>query len=172
MVVSCILDQHQQTESHAERSTATGCTQDANIQLMHDETLTLPMHEQLQLYASQYKQKNTTSITSLTQIYNILEHSKAKRTISLKTADTPPKHSHKPPPPTTHILWTNPAGVTELLAGGPRAGKNGLSRPSVQQRKLWRLSYFQPSTATCFHPQTNTVSDPDTLHFCFATIDK
>ena len=39
----------------------------------------------------------------------------------------------------------------------------GLSRSSVQQRKLWRLSYLQPSTATCFHPQTNTVSDPDTL---------
>ena len=39
----------------------------------------------------------------------------------------------------------------------------GLSRYPVQQRKLWRLSYFQPSTATCFHPQTNTVSDPDTL---------
>ena len=38
----------------------------------------------------------------------------------------------------------------------------GLSRSSVQLRKLWRLSYFQPSTATCFHPQTNTVSDPDT----------
>ena len=39
----------------------------------------------------------------------------------------------------------------------------GLSRSSVQQQKLWRLSYFQLSTATCFHPQTNTVSDPDTL---------
>ena len=38
----------------------------------------------------------------------------------------------------------------------------GLSLSSVQQRKLWRLSNFQPSTATCFHPQTNTVSDPDT----------
>ena len=37
-----------------------------------------------------------------------------------------------------------------------------LSRSSVRQRKLWRLSYFQPSTATCFHLQTNTVSDPDT----------
>ena len=36
----------------------------------------------------------------------------------------------------------------------------GLSRSSVQQRKLWRLSYFQPSTTTCFHPQSNTVSPP------------
>ena len=36
---------------------ATGCTQDTNIQHMHDETLTLPIHEHLPLHASQYKQK-------------------------------------------------------------------------------------------------------------------
>ena len=37
--------------------TATWCTQDTNIQHLHDETLTLPIHEHLQLHASQYKQK-------------------------------------------------------------------------------------------------------------------
>ena len=37
--------------------TGTGCTQDTNIQHMHDETLTHPIHEHLQLHASQYKQK-------------------------------------------------------------------------------------------------------------------
>ena len=37
--------------------TATGCTHDTNIQHLHDETLTLPIHEHLQLHASQYKQK-------------------------------------------------------------------------------------------------------------------
>ena len=37
--------------------TATGCTQDTNIQHLHDETLTLPIHEYLQLHASQYKPK-------------------------------------------------------------------------------------------------------------------
>ena len=37
--------------------TATGCTQDTNIQHLHDETLTLPIHEHLQLHDSQYKQK-------------------------------------------------------------------------------------------------------------------
>ena len=42
--------------------TATGCTQDTNILHLHDETLTLPIHDRLQLHASQYKQ-NTTSIT-------------------------------------------------------------------------------------------------------------
>ena len=59
--------------------TATGCTQDTNIQYLHDETLILPLQEHLQLHASQYKQHNTTSITSLTQTYNILQHSKAKK---------------------------------------------------------------------------------------------
>ena len=37
--------------------TATGCTQDTNIQHLHYETLTLPIHEHLQLHASHYKQK-------------------------------------------------------------------------------------------------------------------
>ena len=32
--------------------TATGCTQDTNIPHLHDETLTLPIHEHLQLHAS------------------------------------------------------------------------------------------------------------------------
>ena len=38
--------------------TATGCTQDTNIQHLHDETLILSIHEHLQLHASQYKQKH------------------------------------------------------------------------------------------------------------------
>ena len=59
--------------------TATGCTQDTNIQHLHDETLILPIHEHLQLHASQYKQK--TQHPPLTQTYNILQHSKAKNTI-------------------------------------------------------------------------------------------
>ena len=37
--------------------TATGCTQDTDIHHLHDETLTLPIHEHLQLHVSQYKQK-------------------------------------------------------------------------------------------------------------------
>ena len=34
--------------------TATGCTQDTNIQHLHDKTLILPIHEHLQLHALQY----------------------------------------------------------------------------------------------------------------------
>ena len=57
-----------QVMQNAALRTATGCTQDTNIQHLHDETLTLPIHEHLQLHASQYKQ-NTTSITSPTQTH-------------------------------------------------------------------------------------------------------
>ena len=37
--------------------TAIACTQDTNIQHLHYETLTLPIHEHLQPNVSQYKQK-------------------------------------------------------------------------------------------------------------------
>ena len=47
-----------QVMQNAALRTATGCTQDTNIQHLHDETLTLPIHEHLQLHASQYKQKH------------------------------------------------------------------------------------------------------------------
>ena len=57
--------------------TATGCTQDTNLQHLHDKTLTLPIHKHLQLHTSQYKHK--TSITSPTQTHNILQHSKPKK---------------------------------------------------------------------------------------------
>ena len=45
----------------------------------------------------------------------------------------------------------------------------GLSRSSVHQQNVWRFSYIPPSTTTCFHPQTNTVSDQDTppLLLCY-----
>ena len=46
-----------QVMQNAALRTATGCTQDTNIQHLHDETLTLPIHEHLQLHASQNKQK-------------------------------------------------------------------------------------------------------------------
>ena len=46
-----------QVMQNAALRTATGCTQDTNIQHLHDETLKLPILEHLQLHASQYKQK-------------------------------------------------------------------------------------------------------------------
>ena len=79
---------------------ATGCTQDTNIQHLHDETLTLPIHEHLQLHASQYKQK-TPSITSPT--HNTLQHSKAKKTLFLQR----PLHKNIPTYPPYTVITTD-----------------------------------------------------------------
>ena len=46
-----------QVLQNAALRTATGCTQDTNIQHMHNKTLILPIHEHLQLHVSKYKQK-------------------------------------------------------------------------------------------------------------------
>ena len=45
-----------QVMQNAALRTATGCTQDTNIQHLHDGTRTLHMHEHLPLHASHYKQ--------------------------------------------------------------------------------------------------------------------
>ena len=43
-----------QVMQNASLRTATGCKQNTNIEHMHEETLTLPVHEHLQLPASQH----------------------------------------------------------------------------------------------------------------------
>ena len=63
------------------------------------KTLTLPIHKHPQLHASPYKQK--TSITFPTQRYNIIQHTKGKKTSSTMALDN--KHSHRPPHMTTDI---------------------------------------------------------------------
>ena len=53
---SAIINKVQVMQNAALR-TATGCTQDTNIQHLHDETLTFPIHEHIQIHAPHYKQK-------------------------------------------------------------------------------------------------------------------
>ena len=71
-----------QVMQNAALGNATGCTQDTNIQHLHDETLILPIHEHLQLHASQYKQKtqhlsyplhkNTTKYFNTPRLYHTI----------------------------------------------------------------------------------------------------
>ena len=67
-----------QVMQNAALRTALGCTQDTNIQHLHDETHThhtrAPTAPRLTI-----QRENTTSITSPTQTHNILQHSKAKK---------------------------------------------------------------------------------------------
>ena len=85
-----------QVMQNAALRTATGCTQDTNIQHLHDETLTTPH------YTSTYsstphntnRKHNIHHITSPTQTHNILQHSKAKKTLFLTTAATQQTFPH------------------------------------------------------------------------------
>ena len=56
MVTQCIRDKLQIVQNTALRI-ATGCTHDTNTQYLHDETNVLPIHQHLQLHASQIRQK-------------------------------------------------------------------------------------------------------------------
>ena len=58
--------------------TATGCTQDTNIQICMTKRSYFPYTS---TYSSTIQTENTTSITPLTQTHNILQHSKLKNTI-------------------------------------------------------------------------------------------
>ena len=56
-------------------------TQDTNIQHLHDETLTLPIHEHLQLHASQYKPKTQHPLHPLHKHTTYVNTSSLKPTI-------------------------------------------------------------------------------------------
>ena len=77
-----------QVMQNAALRTATGCTQDTNIQHLHDETLSLPIHEHLQLHASQYKQKTQHPSHPLHKHTTYFNTPRLKKTLFLKTAAT------------------------------------------------------------------------------------
>ena len=77
-----------QVMQNAALRTATGCTQDTNIQHLHDETLTLPIHEHLQLHATQYKQKTQHPSHPLHKHTPYFNTPRLKKTLFLTTAAT------------------------------------------------------------------------------------
>ena len=77
--------------------TATRYTQDTNIQQLHDEARTLPIHGHIQLHASQYKQKTQHPLHPLHKHTTYFNTPRLKNPLSLTTAATQ-QHSHRPPP--------------------------------------------------------------------------
>ena len=77
-----------QVMQNAALRTATGCTQDTHIQHMHDETRILPIHEHLQLHASQYKHKTQHPSQPLHKHTIYFNTSRLKTPLSLTTAAT------------------------------------------------------------------------------------
>ena len=74
--------------------TVTGCTQDTNIQHLHDETLILPIHDHLQLHASQYKQKRQHPSHPLHKHTKYFNTPRLKNTIFNNGRYTTNIHSH------------------------------------------------------------------------------
>ena len=67
-----------QVMQNASLRTATECTQDTTIQYLHDDT-NISHTRAPTVPCVTIQTKNTTSITPLTQTYNILQHSKAQK---------------------------------------------------------------------------------------------
>ena len=87
-----------QVMQNAALRTATGCTQDTNIQHLHDEIPHTSIHEHLQLHASQYKRKTQHPSHPLHK-HTHTSALQAKKTLFLTTAATQqtfhrPPHSH------------------------------------------------------------------------------
>ena len=76
-----------QVMQNAALRTVTGCTQNTNIQHLHDETLILPIHEHLQLHASQYKPK-TQHLSHLLHKHTTYFNTPRLKTLSLTTIAT------------------------------------------------------------------------------------
>ena len=86
--------------------TDTGCTQDTNIQHLHDETLTLPIHEHLQLHASHYKQKTQHLSHLLHKLTKYFNTPRYKNPLFLTTAATQ-QYAHRPHTITTTDIQPN-----------------------------------------------------------------
>ena len=85
-----------QVMQNAALRSATGYTQDTNIQHLHDETLTLPIHEHQQLHTSQYKQKTQHPSHPLHKYKTYFNTPRLKKHY-FKQWPLHNKHSHKPP---------------------------------------------------------------------------
>ena len=85
-----------QVMQNASLGTATGCTQDTNIQYLHDETLTLSIYEHIQLHASQYKQNTQHPSNPLYKHTTYFTTPRLKKHY-FKERPLHNKHSHKPP---------------------------------------------------------------------------
>ena len=88
-----------QVMQNAALRTATGCTQDTDIQHLHEEILTLPIHEHRQLHASQYKQKTQQQSHPLHKRTTYFNTPRLKKSLFLTMTATQQKfpqtpHSH------------------------------------------------------------------------------
>ena len=136
----------------------TGCTQDTNIQHLHDETLTLPIHEHLQLQASQYKQKTQHPLHPLHKHTTYFNTPKQKKTIFNQGRYTTniPTDPHTV---TTTDIKTNMHHIHTSIVSRHLAtrGNNTILRPPP------------PHISNIHHHYTPSVTSTHTTHIIYST---
>ena len=75
---------------------ATGCTRDANTQHLHDETGVMPIHQHLQLHASQVRQKAQHPTHPLHKLTIHPHTPRLKRTNRIRQHQLHHQHGHTP----------------------------------------------------------------------------
>ena len=139
-----------QVMQNAALRTSTGCTQETNIQHLYDETLILPIQEHLQLHNTN---KNTTSITPLTQTYNILQHSKANKSTIFNNG-----------------RYTT-MGEAQVIAQDRHRWRRDIVVPTTTAYKWWNCQVLRPANC-CQHILPNRLQDgfPDPSQFAAAKL--
>ena len=145
--------------------TATRCIQDTDIQHMHDETVTLPIHEHLQLHTLQYKQKTQHPSHPLHKHTTYFNTPRLKPTIFTNGRYTTNIRTDPPPPTTTTDIKTNmhhihTSSVSKYLA---TRGNNYILRTppphiSSSEEILPRLTRrTMPNSEHVHHPSSNHI---------------
>ena len=118
-----------QVIQNAPLRTSTGCTHETNIQHLHDETLTLPIHEDLQLHASQHKQKTQHPSHPLYKRTPYFNTSRLKKSHYLQQRPPHNKYFHRPHTVTTTDIKTACNIYTHVLSLAARGNNKILHTP-------------------------------------------
>ena len=162
-----------QVMQNAALKTATGCTQDTNIQHLHDEPLILPIHEHLQLHASQCKHKTQhpphplhkhTTYFNISRLKNTIfnngRYSKHSHTITTTDIKTNMHHIH------TSIVSRHLATRDNnkiLRTPPPRIMSFEEIHPRFTRRRLAQLRTNKSPFLKSYLHKVNTKSHPSPL---------
>ena len=151
-----------QVIQNAALRTAIGCIQDTNLQHLDDETLTLPIHENLQLQASQYKQK--TQHPS----HHLHKHTTYFITLRLKNYfQQRPLHNknyHRPPHSNYNIKRNMPHIHTSIVTRHLATRGNNKIRCAHLHHTLAALKRYFPSSLVAPLPNSEQTNLPSSNH--------
>ena len=150
-----------QVMQNAALRTATGCIQDTNIQHLHNEKLTLPIHEHLQLHASQYKQKTQHPSHPL---HKILQHSKAKKSHYFNNGRYTTDIPTDPHTVTTTDIKTNMRHIHTSIVSRHLATRGNNKYCAQLHHTLSALKRYFPASPVAPLPNSEQINQPFSNH--------